>query len=219
MTISHIKTMGIIERKEREKEQRRSDILDAAEKVFSKKGYDQATMDDVAAEAELSKGTLYLYFKSKDELYFEISLRAHRELRQMFERAVSPDRSLIDNILEIGRAFIKFAGERPDYFKTLVYFEAEFDFHHVHEKYEKLCRDESDPMSFFIGLLQQGIDSGMIRTDIPAIQLAHILWTQTTGILKLASTKDFHVDLMDVTVQELMMNHFEILKHGLLKKD
>ena len=210
--------MGIIERKEREKEQRRNDILDAAEKVFFKKSYGQATMDDVASEAELSKGTLYLYFKSKDELYFEISLRAHRVLRQMFEEAVSPDKPLVDNILEIGKAFLRFAGEKSDYFKTMIYYEAEFDFQHVHEKHEKLCQDESDPMVFFVGFLQQGIDAGEIRTDIPAVQLAHILWTQTTGVLTLVSTKDFHTDMQNVPVQEIIKNHFEILKYGLFNK-
>lgn len=210
--------MGITERKEREKEQRRSDILDAAEKVFFRKGYDQATMDDVAAEAELSKGTLYLYFKSKDDLYFAISLRAHRALRLMFEKAVSPDRTVVENILEVGKAFLRFSGESSDYFRTLVYFEAEFNLQHVHEKYESLCQEGADPMSFFINLLRQGIDSGMIRNDIAAVQLAHILWTQTTGMLKLASTKNFHADLQDVSEDEIIMNHFEILKNGLLNK-
>ena len=61
--------MGIAERKEREKEQRRKAILDAAEKVFFEKGLKYSTMDDVAEEAELSKGTLYLYFKNKEELF------------------------------------------------------------------------------------------------------------------------------------------------------
>ena len=210
--------MGIIERKEREKEQRRNDILDAAERVFFRKGYDRATMDDVASAAELSKGTLYLYFKSKDELYFAISLRAHRALRQMFEETVDPARPVIDNILGIGKAFIRFSGEKSDYFRTLVYFEAEFDLQHVHERYEKLSQDEGDPMSFFISLLQQGIDTGVIRQDIPAVQLAHILWTQTTGVLKMASTKDFHTDLKGVSADEIIMNHFEILKNGLLNK-
>ena len=211
--------MGIVERKEREKEQRRNDILDAAEKVFFKKGIEQATMDDVATEAELSKGTIYLYFKSKEELYIAIGIRAHRALRRMFEKAVSPGRPVMDNILKVGKAFIKFAGNKPDYFKTLVHFEAEFDLHHVHEQYLRLCQDEEDPMSFFVGLLQQGIDSGVLRSDISAIQLAHILWTQTTGILKLSSTKNFHLDLQDVSEEEIIMNHFEIIKYGLRKKD
>ena len=48
--------MGITERREREKEQRKNDIVDAAERVFFKRGHEYATMDDVAIEAELSKG-------------------------------------------------------------------------------------------------------------------------------------------------------------------
>ena len=60
--------MGIRERKEREKERRRQQITVAAKKVFSDKGFNRATMDDIANEAELSPGTLYLYFKNKEEL-------------------------------------------------------------------------------------------------------------------------------------------------------
>ena len=68
--------MGISERKEREKEQRRKDIIDSAEKVFFEKGLNNSTMDEVAKQAELSKGTLYLYFKSKEEIHFEIRKKA-----------------------------------------------------------------------------------------------------------------------------------------------
>ncbi len=67
--------MGINERKEKEKDIRRNDIIEAAEKVFFKKGYSQATMDDVAKEAEFSKRTLYVYFNSKEQLHFEIMIK------------------------------------------------------------------------------------------------------------------------------------------------
>ena len=67
--------MGIQERKPRERERRRQQIIVAAKRVFSEKGYSKATMEDIAREAELSPGTLYLYFKNKDELYASLSLR------------------------------------------------------------------------------------------------------------------------------------------------
>jgi AcrR family transcriptional regulator len=53
--------MGIQERKEREKERRRQQIMVAAKRVFSNKGFSKATMEDIAQEAELSPGTLYLF--------------------------------------------------------------------------------------------------------------------------------------------------------------
>jgi len=67
--------MGIQERKEREGERRRQQIIVAARRVFSVKGFNKATMEDIAGEAELSPGTIYLYFKNKDELYASLSLR------------------------------------------------------------------------------------------------------------------------------------------------
>jgi hydroxymethylglutaryl-CoA reductase len=67
--------MGIQERKEREKERRRQQIMVAAKRVFTEKGFNKATMEDIAQEAELSPGTLYLYFKNKEELYASLSLR------------------------------------------------------------------------------------------------------------------------------------------------
>ncbi len=67
--------MGIQERKEREKERRRQQIIVAAKRVFTKKGLSKTTMEDIAKESELSPGTLYLYFKNKEELYASLSLR------------------------------------------------------------------------------------------------------------------------------------------------
>ena len=67
--------MSIQERKEREGERRRQQIIVAARRVFSIKGFNKATMEDIAREAELSPGTIYLYFKNKDELYASLSLR------------------------------------------------------------------------------------------------------------------------------------------------
>ena len=67
--------MGIQERKQREKERRRQQIMVAAKRVFVKKGYGRATMESIAKEAELSAGTLYLYFRNKSELWATLSVR------------------------------------------------------------------------------------------------------------------------------------------------
>ena len=77
--------MGVVERKEREKELRSESIIDAAERIFFSKGFEHATMNDVAEEAELSKGALYLYFHSKNELCMAILQRSLHILREIFE--------------------------------------------------------------------------------------------------------------------------------------
>ena len=93
--------MGIQERKEREKERRRQQIMVAAKRVFSEKGFNKATMEDIAQEAELSPGTLYLYFKNKDELYASLSVEIlellHRKLKSVYiKEAQNPQMRIND---------------------------------------------------------------------------------------------------------------------------
>ncbi len=84
--------MGIKERKEREKERRRQQIVVAAKKVFSDKGFNRATMDDIANEAEVSPGTLYLYFKNKEDLYASLSVRILQYLQIRVEQIVNEEK-------------------------------------------------------------------------------------------------------------------------------
>lgn len=94
--------MGIQERKRREREHRRRQITDAARKVFSGKGFTKTTMEDIAREAELSPGTLYLYFKNKDELYASLSVKIlehlHQQLKRVYVREARDPRMRIDHL-------------------------------------------------------------------------------------------------------------------------
>ncbi|MDO9110042.1 MAG: TetR/AcrR family transcriptional regulator, partial [Desulfatirhabdiaceae bacterium] len=81
--------MGIHERKEREKERRRQQIMVAAKRVFSANGFNRSTMEDIAREAELSPGTIYLYFRNKDELYASLSLRILQYLNIRLKHVVN----------------------------------------------------------------------------------------------------------------------------------
>lgn len=126
--------MSIASRKEREKEQRRSDILQAAEKLFFARGYDGVTMDDIAREAELNKATLYLYFYDKESLYFTIVLRGVRILGDMVREREAAARTGFDRLWEIGHAYVSFAKKYPDYNRAYNYFySGRFDISNVKE--------------------------------------------------------------------------------------
>ena len=73
----------IAERREEEKERRRVEILDAAEALYAKKGWDAVTVDQVARSARLSRALVYVYFRDKEELLFAIGERAMRLLRDL----------------------------------------------------------------------------------------------------------------------------------------
>ena len=94
--------MGIQDRKKREREQRRRQIMRAAHNVFSNKGFTKTTMEDIAREAELSPGTLYLYFKNKDELYASLSVevleRLHEKLKRVYIKEARNPNVRIDHL-------------------------------------------------------------------------------------------------------------------------
>lgn len=114
--------MSIAERKEREKEQRRNDILGAAEKLFFARGYDNVTMDDIAKAVELNKATIYLYFKDKESLYFTIVLRGITILNAWVRESEGKAESGSEKLWEIGRAYSAFAKEYADYNRAYNYF-------------------------------------------------------------------------------------------------
>jgi AcrR family transcriptional regulator len=114
--------MSIAERKEREKEQRRSDILEAAEKLFFSRGYDNVSMDDIAKEVELNKATLYLYFKNKEALFFAIVLRGVKILTTLVKENVEKAPTGSEKLWEIGHAYFSFVKRYPDYNRVYNYF-------------------------------------------------------------------------------------------------
>lgn len=205
--------MGIAERKEREKEQRRIDIINAAEKVFFEKGINGATMDEVASAAELSKGTLYLYFSNKEDLYYAICMKGLVILNNLIVNSVSEAKTIYENLFEIGRAYVRFAHEHEDYFKVMTHFDVvEIDF--IANQNPHL----DDVMTFFIDLLERGQKDGSIRSDIPPPLMAHLLWTQTTGVLKMLSAKKIHIESQNISEEEIMRGHFSIVADGINPK-
>jgi AcrR family transcriptional regulator len=85
-------------------EERREQILDAATELFARKGFDQTRMDDIVKETELSKGALYWYFKSKDDIIFAILDRIFQhEFRELepLTRSTSPASHDLDIFTEM----------------------------------------------------------------------------------------------------------------------
>ena len=180
--------MGIAERREREREQRRSSILDAAEKLFFDHGVDKTTMDEVADEAELSKGTLYLYFKNKEDLYHAIHFRGMNVLRNMFLEAFESHQKGIDKVRAVGEAYLSFSRKYPNYYDAMMYFEAaEIDVSDQ-ASYAYKCHEASlGVMQIVAGAVEAGMDDGTIRPLMDPKLMAYLLWGQTSGIIHIVS--------------------------------
>ncbi|ADZ09463.1 transcriptional regulator, TetR family [Methanobacterium lacus] len=115
--------MAIPERKQREKIQRRESMIDAAEILFFKKGYDNVTMKDIADEVELNRATIYLYFENKEALCFAVILKGMRILNGMIKKNVkrTTARRMIN---AVGSTYYMFFQMYPQYFKVYNYFQS-----------------------------------------------------------------------------------------------
>src|SRR5271163_4772857 len=94
----------IAERRGEEKVRRRAEILDAAEALYDKKGWDGLTVDEVARSARLSRALVYVYFRDKEELLFAIGERALGLLRDRFIEAAASHSLGMDQVEAIGQA-------------------------------------------------------------------------------------------------------------------
>lgn len=186
--------MGVSERKQREKEIRRNDIIEAAERVFFSKGYSTSTMDDVAKEAEFSKRTVYVYFKSKEQLYFEIMIRGWKLLNTMLEEELSKllDGNSLQRLRQIGTTLFTFSQLQPNYFEAIVEYEtSERDFEKgiTNQSREECYAEGEKILRFLMTILQQGVEEGSIRKDLDLLNTALILWSSTIGVFNVAKKK------------------------------
>jgi len=176
--------MGVAERKEREKQQRQNVIIDAAEKVFMKKGFENATMEDIAEEAEFSKGTLYTYFQSKNELCLSIVLRGIKIVVSEFKSALSVTTLLLNKIELLAESFLKFYNDYPNY----IFAFSNYKQHRAGCKFESSILKEIDDENLKIrnmikNIVSNGIYDKSIDVTVDSEKLAWILWGELSGLI------------------------------------
>lgn len=195
--------MGIPERKEREREHRREEILDAAQKVFFEKSLQTATMDEVAEAAELSKATLYLYYKSKEDLYLAVFLRGMRIMYDMFSRVIARDEPTLKLIRNLGEAYLDFFKQHRHYFRMLQFFETPQFHKQVSEDMLAACSaSDQQTWKLITDLLQRAVDEGFIIESVSPRELAIIFWsTSTTLMRQLDRGDDYWQSMMKVDLE------------------
>ena len=196
--------------KERLTEFNRANILSAAKRLFAEKGIIPTTVDDIAKEADYSKSTLYVYFKSKDEIYNCIVLEHMEILKQALAQALSESAGFPEGFFAICYALVKFHDDYPLYFESIV---SEL----------KVTKDDAD------GVLAQTYQVGedindliadyfnrflgkQITLNIPILQATFILSASLGGIITTANVKETYINrAMGITKETFMQNGFEFL--------
>ncbi len=208
--------MGIPERKERERQQRKDEIIRAAESVFLTQGFEQSTMDEIAEKAELSKGTLYLYFKSKEDLHMAVARKAIILLNSFAEEVAKAEGTALDKLLWMGRACIEFSQTYPDHMKAIMSLEGiEMPSPGVSAKEVQDLIYEDSPVSLVIQIVELGVAEQLIRSDIPPPLIAHTLWMQMLSVIRFISMKTTLFEVLEITPDKVYESHFELVLNGI----
>jgi AcrR family transcriptional regulator len=110
------------QRRRREKAERRGQILDAARKLLFKKGLGGTSVNQIAREAELAIGTVYFYFRSKEDIFAALQLEGLALLRQAIQTAAGGAPAPEDKLVAMARAYLAFSQEHRKYFDVIQYF-------------------------------------------------------------------------------------------------
>jgi len=215
--------MSIIERKEKERLIRKSSMINAAERVFFKKGFENSTMDDIAKEAEFTKKTIYSYFKSKEDLYYEIMLLGFKTLNALYDKNISEniEMSEIEKIKKIGQTFIEFSRTYPGYFKAISDYEnRDFDFQVDESNFLiKECYIAGEHSFILLNnCIINGIKKGEILNNTDSVTVCLILWSTLLGFIGLINKKEKYINTYyNKGIEELMEDGFEILLKSIRK--
>ena len=144
-------------------EERKEQIAEAATKIFSEQGFDKARMDDIAAEAKLSKGTLYLYFKSKDAIITHL-------LDKLFARELSDLQSLKEDQRPASEKLLFFTDQMIAKMKTWTklipimyeFLGRLFRQNVVQQAFKTYFRSY---LNLLTPIIQQGIDTGEFKAE------------------------------------------------------
>ncbi|HPK53324.1 MAG TPA: helix-turn-helix domain-containing protein, partial [Smithellaceae bacterium] len=160
-------TLSLEERRKKEREKRRNAILRAARKLFFERGFKFVTVDSIAAHAELSKGSIYLYFESKEEIYVQILIADNIEFHKRISNFFDKQASAAEFLLDFARIYVDYFLYDKELFRIFMAFMIRSDQMTLSEEQNNnLMRTANDNIHIIGEILQKGVDSGEFSPEL-----------------------------------------------------
>jgi len=178
--------LGSEHRREREKEQRRNAILRSARKEFFEKGFRSVTVDSIARRAELSKGAIYLYFKSKEEIYAQILLRDIDKFHERVETLLDTSKDASDNLRQFSEVYASFFLSDRELFRIFMNFMIQHNpvnfTPHINDQ---VVKSTNQTVVIIEQILQMGQERGEFAKGLDIRVCRNALWGLLNGIIAL----------------------------------
>lgn len=199
------------ERREQEKQELHQAILNAAGELFLEQGYEHFSLRQVAERIGYATGTIYLYFKDKDEVLFKIAQDGFARFNQQLEQAVQRESEPLARLKAIARAYITFGMQNPAAYQLMFVQRPEFLLHAQRIKEHEEGKFGARALDLLYELIKQAMDAGVIRPG-PIDSTADALWAVAHGFVTLATCfPDFDQGRLErgtEAVLELIANGF-----------
>ncbi len=195
--------MGLKERREKEKEARRNQILDAARALLFEKGLHATSINQIAKQAELGVGTIYFYYRSKEEIFADLQ---EEGLEILFARILKTSNQNLppdEKLSTIGRQYIRFSEENRDYYDIINYFLASPEIFFAPNLKSKVDRHGSQIIGLIIETIDTGIRSGLFHSSNPRRD-AITFWGTLHGLIQFRKLKD---TVLAGDSHEKLLNH------------
>lgn len=175
--------MGSKERRQREKELRKKQILGAARTLLLKKGLSATSISQIARLSELSVGTIYFYFNSKEEIFAALQEEGldilHDMIAEITETADDPK----DQLRRVALAYLSFTEENKNYFDVINYFLSSPDIFFAPELKERIDEHGNRILSVVRGIIEEGVQKRVFR-EVNAMKHAIVLWSTLHGLIQ-----------------------------------
>lgn len=168
--------MERLERKEREFNMRRADILEKAEKIFAAKGFHNVTMAEIAGASGFSIGSLYQFFEGKENLYATMISDKLDMMYAEVRAATNTAENIIDKIEKLIEAHLQFIEKNTDFCRLFVKGESAALTETMTSLRQKLIDDYFKHITFIENLLRNGIKKGLLRA-LPPHDMAQSLFS------------------------------------------
>ncbi|HEX5323217.1 MAG TPA: TetR/AcrR family transcriptional regulator [Capsulimonadaceae bacterium] len=175
--------MTTTEKRAREKQDLKRVILDAARELFATENYKSVSIRRIAEKIDYSPGSIYLYFKDKDEILDSLAEEGFRLLGDRLGSIKKTDS--LDKLREVARAYLDFAIGQPHYYRIM--FELGDSFQETPSS-EHQARQTQNQRAYEIirNAVRDGVSAGDLSSQIDEAFATHILWAQMHGIASLA---------------------------------
>ena len=174
-------------RPRRDPEERRAGILDAAVPLFAKQGYARTDVQEIADSLGIAKGTVYLYFESKETLLAHLLLEGLGELVGQLQESFAAGEALPaeERLRRLGRAYVCFFDREPQYFRLLMATDrGQFRETVTAEIYQEVLAASVEGLDLVVCAVEQGMSEGTIAV-CDARHAAATLWATLNGVLEL----------------------------------